>query len=274
MSIKENLLFHIKVMVGAILFLSVVMLFVPAIPQPPELHRFADTRTVLGIPNFLDVITNVLLLIAAAYGMKLLFEPRSGRQRAHFEFGSESIAYTVFFIAAGLTCFGSIYYHLSPGNFTLVWDRLPMTILFGSFLSIVVSERVNRQAGLIMLPLLILLGIVSIWQWYQSELAGHGDLRLYLAVQFLPFLLVLYMLFFLPSRYSRGSRFGWVLLLYAVAKVAEVLDHQIFALQQWISGHTIKHILAAMAVFVLAEMLRCRIAINSVNITKSDLDNY
>jgi len=265
---------HIRIMLGFVFFCSGALFFLPPIPQPLEYHQFADSRAVLGIPNFLDVISNLLFLVASAYGLKLLFDSHHGVERANFEFRSETVPYAVFFVAAGLTCFGSIYYHLSPDNFTLAWDRLPMAVMFGSFLAIVISERVSQRTGLILLPLLLIVGAFSIWHWYQSELAGAGDLRLYLLVQFLPFLLVCYMLFFFPSRYSRSSRFGWVLLLYAFAKAAELFDQNIFDMQQWISGHTIKHILAAMAVFVLAEMLRYRIPVNQRRKRGSDLDNY
>jgi len=262
-------------MLGITLVSAIALLFIPPIAQPSEYHQFADNRTIIGIPNFLNVISNIFFLAACAYGLKLLFDPRAGRERARFEFNNEMIAYAVFFGASGLTFIGSSWYHLSPDNFTLIWDRLPMTLMFGSFLAIIISERANRKAALVLLPLFILIGIFSIWHWYQSETAGSGDLRLYVAVQFLPFVLALYMLFFLPSRYSRSSRFGWILLLYALAKVAEFFDKDIYdLLQHSISGHTLKHILAAMAVFALAEMLRCRIPINRLKITKSDLDDF
>ncbi|RMD99715.1 MAG: alkaline phytoceramidase, partial [Bacteroidetes bacterium] len=82
--------------------------------------------------------------------------------------------------------------------------------------------------------------------------------------QFYPLLAGAYILFFFPSRYSRGNRFGWVLLLYVLAKAAELLDAPIYALsQQAISGHTLKHLIAGLAVFVLAEMLRCRIPLHA-----------
>lgn len=274
MSNPERNQLHIRIMLGMVLFTAIVLIFVPPIAQPLEFHKFADNRTFIGIPNFFDVVSNILFLAAAAYGLKLLFDPRDGKERAHFDAKSEAISYAAFFIASALTCFGSIYYHLAPDNFTLVWDRAPMTIMFGSILAIVISERINRKAGLFLLPLFLLLGFFSIWHWYQSELAGAGDLRIYLAVQFLPVILILYMLFFMPSRYSRGSRFGWVIALYALAKAAELFDRQIFEMQQWVSGHTIKHILAAMAVFALAEMLRCRIPVNRVQKAVSELDDY
>lgn len=274
MSRQEHNQLHIRIILGIVLLATVVLFFIPPIAQPPEFHHFADSRAFIGIPNFLNAISSLLFLGASIYGLKLLFDSRDGSERVHFDANAETIPYTIFFIASGLTCFGSIYYHLAPDNFTLIWDRLPMTMMFGSILAIVISERINRKAGLFLLPLFLLLGFFSIWHWYQSELAGAGDLRIYLMVQFSPIILILYMLFFMPSRYSRGSRFGWILLLYTLAKAAEFFDQEIFDMQQWISGHTIKHILAAMAIFALAEMLRCRIPVNRVQKAVSELDDY
>jgi len=274
MNNQERKQLHIRIILGLTLACAAALFFVPPIPQPLEYHHFADSRTLLWIPNFSNLISSLLFLPTAAYGLKLLFDPRNGAKRAHFQSNSEAIPYAAFFVAAALTCFGSAYYHFSPDNASLVWDRLPMTMAFASLLSIVISERINRRAGLILLPFLVLLGFFSVWQWYQSELAGAGDLRLYLMIQFFPFLLIFYMLFFLRTQYSRGNRFGWVLVLYALAKATELFDQQIFDQLIWVSGHTIKHILAALAIFTLAEMLRCRIPINRVQKAVSELDNY
>ncbi len=274
MSNQQQKQLHIRVMLGVTLFCSILLFFVPAIPQPPEYHQFADSRAFLGIPNFLDVITNLLLLAAGAYGLKLLFDPRDGVERAKFETSAEEIPYVTFFAAAGLTTFGSIYYHWSPNNFSLTWDRAPITIMIVSFLIIVINERVSRKAGLTLLPILTLLGIFSVCLWYMTELIGSGDLRLYIMVQFLPMLLIFYMLFFMPSRYSRSNRFGWILAIYALAKAAEMFDREIFELLKYVSGHSIKHMLVALAVFALAEMLRCRIPVNKIQEKLNDLDNY
>lgn len=259
----ENRTLHIRIMLGLTLLCSAVLFFLPPIAQPLEYHQFADTRTFLGIPNVLDVLSNLLFLAAGLYGLKLLFGLSHGRKKVLFEVRYELIAYFLFFAGSLLTCFGSINYHLAPDNASLVWDRLPMTLMFGSFLSIVISERINRKMGITLLPVLVVLGIFSIYHWYQTELIGAGDLRLYLLIQFLPAILILQMILFFRPRYSHANRFGWVLVLYALSKVAEFFDREIFELQQLISGHTIKHLLAAFAVLILAEMLRCRISINS-----------
>jgi len=44
-----------------------------------------------------------------------------------------------------------------------------------------------------------------------------------------------------------------------LAKIAELCDHMVYALGQVVSGHTLKHLLTAAAVFVLVRMLRLRV---------------
>lgn len=274
MSNMQRKQLHIRILLGITFVASLALLLMPNIPQPSAYHHFADSRTFLYIPNFFDVLSNLFILAAGAYGLKLLFDPRDGVERAKFENRSEEFPYMVFFVGAALACFGSIYYHWSPNNFSLAWDRIPIAMMAVSFLTIVVNERVSQKVGFFLLPVLLLLGIFSICLWYLTELTGAGDLRLYLLVQFMPMILVLYMLFFMPSRYSRSNRFGWILAIYALAKAAEMFDREIFDALVWVSGHTIKHILAALAVFALAEMLRCRIPVNRVQKAVSELDNY
>jgi hypothetical protein len=156
-----------------------------------------------------------------------------------------------------LTFFGSSYYHLHPNNARLVWDRLPMTLVFMSLVGVVIMERVSLRAGLLVLPLLILIGVVSVAQWYASELRGAGDLRLYAAVQAYS-ALVLIVSLFLPSRYSDGRAFAVVVGFYALAKALELLDSPIFSTGHIVSGHTLKHLAAAAAGYWILRMLQRR----------------
>jgi len=65
-----------------------------------------------------------------------------------------------------------------------------------------------------------------------------------------------------PPRYSRSADLWLAAVLYALAKVTEALDAQIFSLTRWISGHTLKHLLAALAVYSVLRHLMKRAAIN------------
>jgi hypothetical protein len=61
-----------------------------------------------------------------------------------------------------------------------------------------------------------------------------------------------------PSRYTRGNDIYWVFAAYVAAKLFEWLDNEILALGNLVSGHTLKHLAAAAAGFVVCRMLMLR----------------
>ena len=63
----------------------------------------------------------------------------------------------------------------------------------------------------------------------------------------------------IESRYSHANRVYAAAGLYAVAMIFERLDHQVYALLGgWISGHTLKHLVACLAIVIVYSMLRKR----------------
>jgi hypothetical protein len=156
-----------------------------------------------------------------------------------------------------LTAFGSAYYHLAPDNARLVWDRLPMTIVFMPLVASLIQQRVDVRLGLWLLPVLIAVGIGSVLQWRWSEQQGSGDLRFYAAVQ-LYALLALLAALLPPPRYTRGSDLLAVAGLYVLAKLCEAADKQIFSLGHIVSGHTLKHLAAGAAGLLILRMLQMR----------------
>jgi hypothetical protein len=123
----------------------------------------------------------------------------------------------------------------------------------------VVSERISVRAGSALLWPLVLLGLASVAYWRWSALAGFENLRPYLAVQFGSIAVVLAVSLLYRSRYSHG----WVIFVlaaaYGVAKVVEVYDRQIFDAGQWLSGHTLKHLAAALGVYLLLLAMQRRV---------------
>ncbi|MGH9865932.1 MAG: alkaline phytoceramidase, partial [Candidatus Acidiferrales bacterium] len=148
-------------------------------------------------------------------------------------------------------------YHWAPDNARLVWDRLPMTIVFMPLVAAQIGERVQVKLGLWLLPLLTAVGIGSVLQWRATVLQGAGDVRFYAAVQVYG-VLALFIVLLLPPRYSRGSDLLAVAGLYLLAKICVMLDREIFSLGHLISGHTLKHIAGALAGFWILRMLRKR----------------
>ena len=214
------------------------------ITQDPAYHRLADTRTVLGVPNGFDVLSNAAFAVAGALGLGAVL----GRRRVREP--SARRAYVVFFAGAALTAAGSAYYHLAPDDGRLVWDRIPMTIAFAGLVAAVVAERVSPRVAARALPPLVALGVGSVAYW-----ALAGDLRPYAVAQFGSLVAVIAVL--LPrSGPTPDARFlGAGLGAYALAKAFEYFDGEILALSGFVSGHTLKHLAAAAAVaFVAAEV--------------------
>ena len=238
--------------------LAVAALLLPPLPQNQAYHEFADQRTLLGIPHFLNVVSNLPFILVGAAGLFFLWDRRIDDVDSSFITAQERWPYIVFFIGLLLTGPGSAYYHLAPDNARLVWDRLPMTLLFTAFFAAFIAERISVRAGLSALPFLVAAGVASVFYWHWSELRGAGDLRPYLFVQFYPLLVIPCIAWFFPSRYSQGRMLLEVIALYGAAKVCEVLDGAIYSLGDIVSGHTLKHLAAALAAYWLLRMLRRR----------------
>jgi hypothetical protein len=250
-----------KTSLGLLLLLAVVVAVIdfslPRIPQAQSYHHFADQRSFLGVPNFADVTSNLPFAVIGIYGLMFLLQPISSLVPTHFLDPRERWPYFFVFVGVLLTAFGSSYYHLAPGNARLVWDRLPMTIAFMAMVAAVIAERINLETGLWLLPALLLVGLGSVLQWRMSEMRGEGDLRFYAAVQVYSALVLLLALLF-PQRYTRGSDLAIVVGFYALAKVLEALDKPIFSIGHIVSGHTLKHLAAAMAAYWILRMLQKR----------------
>lgn len=241
------------------LVLVMFTLALPPIAQPLQYHDFADQRACLGVPNCLDTASNALFLLAGLFGLRFLFSP-AGR-RAFVE-AREAWPYALFFVASLLVGLGSGYYHLAPDNDGLLWDRAAIALAFMAWLSAILSERIAVGIGLRLLPLLLIAGLGSVFYWGWSEARGAGDLRPYLLMQAYPLLLIPLLLWLYPARYSGGRDILLVIGLYLLALLCDLSDRPVFALTGGVvSGHTLKHIIAALAVFWVARYLRRRIAL-------------
>lgn len=244
-------------LVPGLLLAAIFMMVTQPIPQPQSYHLFADQRTVLRIPHAGDVLSNLALIITGAWGMWFLLRPQF--LVGTFINDHERRNYLWFFAGVFLTGFGSVWYHLGPDNYSLAWDRLPMTLAFMGIFAAMISERVNLSLGIALLKPLLVIGVASVLWWIWTEYEGHGDLRWYLIVQFYPMITIILMLLLLPTPYTHGKYYWGLLLFYVAAKVVEILDYQIFEFtHRMISGHNLKHLFAAMAAAWLLRMLWLR----------------
>jgi hypothetical protein len=229
----------------------------PAFPQAPAYHQMADQRAWLGIPNALNVLSNLPFAVVGLAGLLVVFG-RGSHGKPLFHDQWERWPYAALFGGLVLTAFGSGYYHIAPDNPRLVWDRLPMTLCFTGFLTAVLAERVSLRVARRLFGPLLAAGIASVAYWHWTELQNAGDLRFYTLMQAGSLILVLLILALHRSRYAGTEYLGAALAAYAAAKGLETADAGVFALGNIVSGHTLKHVAAAGAVACIAAMLRAR----------------
>lgn len=195
----------------------------------------------------MNVLSNIFFVLVGLYGIFSLHKAIMPRNIV--------IMYGVLFAGITLTGAGSAYYHLVPGDGRLVWDRLPMTIVFMSFLSAIIGERISMRAGWLLLVPLLLAGVASVCWWHYTEKAGSGDLRFYALVQFLPMLFVPLILLLFPSRSSSDtSLLTFAVISYIIAKLFEHFDKELLSATGFISGHSLKHVAAAVATWFIVQI--------------------
>jgi hypothetical protein len=215
------------------------MLLHGPIPQLEHYHEFADTRSLLGVPNAGDVLSNAGFLIVGAWGLGAL------DRRA-------PLGFKVFLAGLVLTAFGSAWYHLAPDNARLVWDRIPIVLACGGLIAGYYADT-HRAANTLALNLILaIVAVASVLWWTFTDRTGVGDLRPYLLMQAAPLLIVPFWQWIAGSPRPERIAFGAAIVLYAMAKAAELGDHRVFDALGFVSGHTIKHLLATVASAVLA----------------------
>jgi hypothetical protein len=225
------------------------------ISQWPDYHRFADTRPLLGLPNAMDVLSNLGFAVVAMWGWIGLAPRRRDPRLAPGWPG-----WALFLVALLMTAIGSALYHLSPDNFRLLFDRLPIALACAGLLAAVYTETHRSAHGLRTAAVLALASIASVLWWYVTELTGAGDLRPYLLIQAGPLVLIpLWQAIHGSPRVERVT-FGLAIAGYLLAKVAELQDQQVFDAVGFVSGHTLKHMLAFASAALLVGGVKARLS--------------
>ena len=247
---KEKIIFTFIVLVS--LLMTVTIFTFDPIAQPIVYHNFADQNSYFNIPNFFDFISNLPFIIVGLLG---LYHLNCG----HLQILSTlKVAYYIFFIGVTLVGFGSAFYHFWPDNATLVWDRLPMTIAFMALFSFVIGEFISQKIAHKLLYPLLLIGLFSVVYWAWSESQGVGDLRIYILVQFIPMVVMPIIILTFKSSFTHTQGYWFLLLAYLMAKLLEHFDVEVYAFLGLISGHSLKHLAAALGIYLFLRSLKER----------------
>ena len=106
---------------------------------------------------------------------------------------------------------------------------------------------------------MLAIGAASVFYWRATERVGAGNVLPYAILQGYTMAGVLLLAFTHPSRYTRDRDIYWVFAAYLAAKITETYDAEIW---EWtagaVSGHTLKHLFAALSGVIVCGTLLCR----------------
>lgn len=211
-------------------------------------HPFVDARSWWGIPNTLDVLSNLPMTGVGLWACWRIGQllPRHSLDR---------MPALLAFAGLALSGVGSWVYHWHPVPETLVLDRMGMAVTFAGVLGWVVAERLQAVWAYRFALCVMALGWVSaagpvgadkIMPWVVLQfgglalIAGHAALSVG------------------PSPQAARFKTAWwgVVAWYVLAKLFEMFDAQIWGwTHQLVAGHTLKHLVAACALLPL--LLAC-----------------
>jgi len=189
---------------------------------PNNYHNFSDKRSILGLPNAMNVGSNLFILLPAIYLLQ---------KQKKMTLLSSHIIYL--FLA-------SSYYHINPTNKSIVPDMVGVVTLNIVVLSYFIDPYI--------FIMLYVLGIFSVFYWYKTN-----DLRLYIAILLGCPLYIFYKLY--DNKQIRPQLYT-IIFIGVLLRVLEHNDSYIYKLSnQTISGHTLKHILAYVQLMNIIQLL-------------------
>lgn len=219
-------------LIAALVVLALAAILAPAIAASAwHIPHYVDRRDWLGVPNAGDVLSNLAFLAMGVWGLERL----RGRPDA-------PVGASWFFVGLILTCLGSGFYHLDPDMpQRLIADRLGMAVAFAGFLGIAASERISERAAEAVLVLIMAVGPLTAW-------VARDNLTPWAVVQYGGMALAVGLVAIRPRPGAIGVPLGGVIGFYVLAKLFELGDATIFeATGHIVSGHTLKHLAAALA---------------------------
>jgi hypothetical protein len=228
--------------------LALLAALLPVTHLPAGYHDFADQRAWLGLPHAADVLSNLPFAAMGAWGLAWLRRlPAAAGMGA-----AQRVLAGVFFGGLLLTTLCSSVYHWAPGNGGLFIDRLGMSLAFAGLLGLAAADRIGSRAGWALAAVVAVAapGTAFIDAW-------TGNMTPWAALQGGALALLAALALRRPRQGALGFSLVAVIALYALAKALELADAPVFSLTGGlISGHSAKHVAAALAAWPVAHALR------------------
>lgn len=230
-------------MMLVILVLGLLCLHGP-IAQLDHYHAFADQTQWGPVMHARDVLSNLGFLLVGLWAV-FQFSHQWSLLPDHRR---PALLAFIFSILATAWC--SSFYHLAPDDGRLFWDRLPIATACASLLALMrpmySSHAGSLRASWRELMVALLLAYLSVWWWQYS-----ADLRPYLALQIFAIVLPPCWQFAQGVAKFERQAFALAIGLYVLAKLCELADGSILHGLVVISGHSLKHLLAAGAAYFI-----------------------
>ncbi len=252
-----------RALLAALVLLSLVAILGPAMPTPEAVAQpFADGRAWGGLPNAMDVLSNLPFAVLGAWGLRRLHRldlahqreqrPSAGTWPPPPEPPANALDCAwLFFAGLLVTAAGSVFFHLEPDALRLAADRAGMAVAFAGLIGFAVCERVSQRAGWPAAWFTLAAGLLAVAVFHET-----GNVLPWAVLQFGGVLLVLVLSLARPVHGAIGLKLGWVIFFYGLAKLFELSDQALYeATQHLISGHSLKHLAAALAALPVFQAL-------------------
>lgn len=243
-----------RALLAVVLALLLLAIIGPSVTQSAHHHDFADRRVWGGVPFAMDVLSNLPFALWGALGLGCVlsfFNPGSSKPASKPAQAQLGLA-ALFFAGLLVTAAASSWYHWLPNDSGLAFDRLGMTVAFAGLLGLAAAGRVSSRAGLSLAGAVLVLGPLSIQVW-----ATTGNVLPWALLQFGGMAMVLWFAIIKPLPGALAVRWGVVITIYALAKLFELADHQIYEMtSHLVSGHSLKHVVASFAAWPVLAALR------------------
>ena len=189
-----------------------------------EYHNFSDKRKILNIPNAYNVFSNIAILLPAFY---LIIKEK--------KISFLSINLILLALASG-------YYHINPSDETILLDMIFVISIY----TIILSYFIDTYQSI----LVYIVGILSVLYWYKSK-----NIFIY---ELLKIIILLYGFYKIYD--TKVSKFILPLIITSILiKISEYNDKEIFKItNKKISGHTLKHLIAGIQIYLLIIILNIK----------------
>ena len=244
---------------GATLVLCALAMCLPRMQLPAGYHDFADQVAWGVLPYARDVLTNLAFAIA---GWVLLWQGMKYSRNMQDDAARHRLVPAVQAAAWGLvlTALCSGIYHLRPDAAGLAIDRIGMSAAFAGVVGLLVADRLATVRVVPAMAAALLLGVACVMSDFLN-----GNMTPWVIFQVGVSGLMLLAPWVTRRQGERdglqqpvlGIAWWQVLVFYALAKLCEMGDQAVW---QWtgaiISGHSLKHIVAAAAVWPVVRALQ------------------